>query len=126
VTHLRNHLLARISRRVAPLALGSVLLLGCSRGTQLTIVNQSNETLQNVVVSGSGFSEAVGSIRPHEDLRLFVYPRGESSLHVRFNARGGTMSFGPEGYFEGTGGYVVTITVAPSLDVSVRSELTKY
>lgn len=115
-------LLARVSKIVAPLAVGSVLLLGCSRGTQIVVINQADVPLREVVVSGSGFSQQVGTIQPNAELRVWVRPRGESGLQVRFNARGKAVSFGPEGYFEGGGGYVVTATVSPKLDVSVRSE----
>jgi hypothetical protein len=110
---------------VAPLALG-LLLFGCSSGTPVTVINHSDMLLEDVVVSGSGFSERLGQIGPHAELRRQVEPRGESGVQVRFNADGKTISFGPAGYFEGGGKYVVTVTVSPSLTVSVRSEISSY
>jgi hypothetical protein len=88
-------------------------------------MNQSDVPLSDVQVSGSGFSEQVGTIVPHAQKKLFIHPRGESGLQVRFNANGKIVSFGPEGYFEANG-YVVTATVSPTLSVSVKSELSDY
>jgi hypothetical protein len=103
--------------------LAAMLTVACSHGAQLIVINQSNLPLTEVLVSGSGFSEPVGAIAPHAERRLLIRPRGESELQIRFNANGKSVSFGPEGYFEGTGGYVVTATVSPELTVSVKSEL---
>ena len=87
------------------------------------MVNQSDVTLENVVLSGSGFSAQLGSVRPNAELRVMVSPKGESGLQVHFDARSKRVSFGPDGYFEAGAGYVVTVTVSPSLGVTVRSEL---
>jgi hypothetical protein len=114
-------LLAEISGILVLLAVGSALV-GCSRGTPITVINQSDVPLEDVVLSGSGFSEQVGPVRPNAELRVIVRPDGESGLLIRFNARGNAVSFGPEGYFEAGGGYVVSVTVSPSLAVSVISE----
>jgi len=74
------------------------------------------------MLSGSGFVEDIGTVRPNAASRVIVRPRGESGLQIRFNASGRTVSFGPDGYFEGGGGYVVIATVSPTLAVSVKSE----
>jgi hypothetical protein len=116
---------APIKKSFAFWAVLCVLLLGCSRGTQLIVMNQSDVPLRDVLVSGSGFSEQVGTIAPHGQAKLFIHPRGESGLQVRFNANGQIVSFGPQGYFEANG-YVVTATVSPKLIVSVKSELSDY
>lgn len=90
------------------------------------MVNQSDAILENVVLSGSGFSAHLGSVRPNAELRVMVRPKGESGLQIHFDARSKRVSFGPAGYFEAAGaggGYMVTVTVSPSLGVSVRSEL---
>lgn len=113
---------AKISRILALFIVGSALV-GCSRGTPITVINQSDVALEGLVLSGSGFSKDVGLVPPHEQVRIVVRPRGESGLRIQFNARGKAVSFGPDGYFEGGGGYVVTVTVSPSLTVSVKSEL---
>ena len=114
-------LLAKISRILVLFAVGSVLA-GCSRGTPITVINQSDVALEHVVLAGSGFSEQIGSVQPNAELRVIVRPDGESGLQIRFNARGKAVSFGPDGYFEAGGGYFVTVTVSSSLGVSVKSE----
>jgi hypothetical protein len=101
----------------------AMVTVSCSHGAQLVVINQSNLALTEVLVSGSGFSEQVGTIAPHGERRLLIRPSGESELQIRFNANGKSVSFGPDGYFEGTGGYVVTAIVSPELAVSVKSEL---
>ena len=115
--------LPTISTLLVLFAVGSALA-GCSRGTPITVINQSDVPLEKLVLSGSGFSEDIGTVRPHAELRALVRPRGESGLQIRFTAGGKEVSFGPEGYFEGGGGYIVVASVSPSLAVSVKSELT--
>lgn len=111
-----------MSRILVLFVVGSALA-GCSRATPITVINQSDVALENVVLSGSGFSEDIGPVRANAELRVLVRPQGESGLGIRFNARGKPVSFGPDGYFEAGGGYIVTVIVSPSLTVSVKSEL---
>ena len=113
---------ATISRMLVLFAVG-LALAGCSRGTPITVINQSDVPLENVVLSGSGFVENVGTVRPNAELRVLVRPHGESGLRIRFNAGSRAVSFGPEGYFEGGGGYAVIAIISPRLAVSVKSEL---
>jgi hypothetical protein len=104
----------------------STLSLGCSQGNRLVVINESNSPLHDVLVSGSGFSERIGTIAPHGEARLVVRPRGESGLQIQFNVDGKPVSLGPEGYFEGTGGYLITATVSRDLGLSVKSEASLY
>jgi hypothetical protein len=121
---MSTYLRATISKRLIFCAVVCVLSPGCSRGTQLIVINQSDVPLSDLQVSGSGFSEQVGTIAPHAQIKVFIHSRGESGLQVRFSANGKLVSFGPEGYFEP--GYVVTAIVSPKLSVSVKSELPYY
>ncbi len=102
-----------------------VVLAGCSRAPVVTITNHSTVTLSNVVVSGSGFSERIGSIAAGAEHRLTVHPSGESGLRVEFDAAGQHIDGGQQGYFE-SGGYRVTATVSTNLSVSVSSDLGSY
>ena len=77
-------------------------------------------------VSGSGFSDRIGTIAPHARVRLVVRPQGESGLHMQFNVDGKAVSFGPDGYFEGSGGSLITATVSRDFAVNVKSEATLY
>jgi len=73
----------------AALALG-----GCSRapvGSRapvVTLKNPSTATVSNVVLSGPGFSERVGSIVPGAEHKLTVHPSRESGLRLEFDADG--------------------------------------
>jgi hypothetical protein len=104
----------------------ALLSIACSQGTRLRIVNQSDVSLTDVLVSGSGFSEAIGRIAPHAEHRLVVRPTRESALRLRFIANGKPVSFGPAGYFERGDRSIVIATVSPDLAVSVTSEPHKY
>jgi hypothetical protein len=117
---IRCRTLATISRILAFCVIGATA--GCSRGTPVTVINQSHIPLENVVLSGSGFSKDIGTVPANAQVRVLVRPRGESGLGIRFNAGGKPVSFGPESYFEEGGGYTVVAIVSPSLAVSVNSE----
>ena len=111
----------RISRTLALFIVVSASV-GCSRGTPITIINESDVPLEDVVLSGSGFSLNVGSVGPHAEATVLVRSQGESDVRIHFTARGEAVSFGPDGYFEAGGGYVVTVTISPSLTMRVKSE----
>jgi hypothetical protein len=106
---------------VASLALGS-----CSPQNQLIVVNESNVELRDFVASGSGFSQRLGTIAPHTERRVAIQSRRESGLEVRFKASEKVVSSGPDGYFEGSGGYRITATISQDLHVTVKSELPSY
>ena len=46
------------------LASVAVLLAGCTRDVQFTVVNDSTATLTNITVAGSRFTNSVGSLAP--------------------------------------------------------------
>jgi hypothetical protein len=97
------------------------LLAGCTRDARLTIVNRSAAELTNVVASGSGFTQAVGTLAPGERRSMNVRPRGESGLRLDFDSGGKHFSSAPLGYFEG--GYKVAATVSPEFNVTVDAKL---
>jgi hypothetical protein len=99
----------------------AILLAGCSRGINLTVVNASGVELTKVVASGSDFSVAVGKLGAGEKRRVGLPPRGGTSLSLAFDANGKSFSSPPDGYFET--GFKVTATVAPDFTVKVESEL---
>jgi hypothetical protein len=109
------------------LVLGAlVALAGCSRAPVVTITNYSSITLSNVVVSGSGFSERIGTVEAGGQHKLTVHPRGESGMRVAFDAGSQHVDSGDQGYFEASGGYRVSATVGTNLSVSVSSDLRAY
>lgn len=98
---------------------------GCSSGTPVTVTNGSSAPIEAVVLSGSGFTEAVGTIAPGESVSLNVHPRGESGLAVSFRTGNRRVTAPSQGYFEGGGAYRVRAVVGSDLAVEVDSEL-KY
>ena len=98
---------------------------GCSRETSMTVTNHSAGILTNIVVSGSGFSEPIGSLTAGSERQLAIHPRGESGVRGAFDAGDRHIDAGEQGYFE-AGDYRVSVTIEPDLTVTVSSELGKY
>lgn len=94
-----------------------VLFLGCSSGPELSVSNQSSVTLSNVVVSGPGFTMALGTLNPGEVQRRIVHPNRDSSVRLQFDAAGRHMDSGQLGYFEDSALYRVSLTVTTNLEV---------
>ena len=99
-------------------------LSGCSRGTNLHIINKSNVELTKVIATGSGFKESIAAIPAGEERSIYVKIGGESALKLDFDANGKHHTSGSQGYFEG-GKAVdtkVTATVSPDFAVTVDSK----
>lgn len=107
-------------------AVSLLVLVSCSAGPSITIANRSAVTISNVVVSGTGFSNRVGTLQPGAERRLVVHPGGESSVHVAFETGGRQILSGPMGYFEGSRMYRVSLTVTTNLQVHEVTDLTRY
>ncbi len=112
----------------APLILLATLvaLAGCSRAPVITISNRSTNTLANVVVSGSGFSNRIDSIAPGAERSFTVRPPGVSGLRVTFDTGGQRIDVDDLAYIEARGGYRVAVTVQPDLKVSASSNIRGY
>lgn len=108
------------------IAVVTAVVAGCSRSPFIIVRNQSGQTLSNVVVAGSGFSEKVGILAPGGEHRLRVRPQGETGVRLTFETGSQRVDSGSQGYFEPGGGYRVTATVATNLSVSVTEELRKF
>jgi hypothetical protein len=103
-----------------------VAMLGiaaCSRSTPLSVENRSGVLLESVVVSGAGFTQALGNIGPGATAKAMIRPSGESALAMVFVASGKTVTLPPGGYFGGGGHYAVTVVVTPGLEAVVGSRL---
>ena len=99
---------------------------GCSRAPVLTISNRSPQTVINVVVSGTGFTQSVGNIAPGAEQRVSLSPRGESGVRIAFDASGKRVDSGEQGYFESSGGYRVKAIIETNLNVTITSDLGGY
>jgi hypothetical protein len=100
-----------------------LLTVSCSRHPQVTVVNASADLLANLVVSGSGFSEPIGSLAPGAQTTVEVRPSSDTGLSLTFDAKGTTHAPPADGYLEASGLYRVKATVRPDFSVKVESEL---
>jgi hypothetical protein len=108
----------------APWALLLVGVLGCGRGGALvTILNESPDTLRNVVPTGTGFADTLQELSPRQLAAVRVRPRGESGIGVAFTSGERRVSVPEQEYFEGAGGYVVLVKVDSTLRVSTQVTL---
>lgn len=102
----------------------STLLAGCVSGVPVSIDNQSSSDLANVVVSGNGFSESVGTIRAGGSAIVRVRPKGESGVRVAFEANGqryyGSIE---DGYIENNDLYTVKATVDAGFSIVIETSL---
>jgi hypothetical protein len=89
----------------------------------ITIRNDSSVVIDNISLTGSGFTERIPSLKPGEVISVTVRPRGESSLEIQFDSPQGHVTKGNLAYIEASGGYKVTITVNERLEVISKSEL---
>jgi hypothetical protein len=113
------------SRIFSPIGIGvlglsaTMALSGCSRGANLNVINRSTAELTNVVATGSGFTQSLGSIPAGKQHSIFVSPRSESDLKLDFDVNGKHFTSKPQGYFEGG---KVTATVATDFSVTVDTK----
>ena len=94
--------------------------VGCKQGAKLTVINDSKATLENVVASGEGFTEFLGSIPQGNQRHATIQPTGESSLKLEFDVDGKHFASEPSGYFEASGHYKLTVTVRSDFSVTVK------
>jgi hypothetical protein len=89
----------------------------------VSVENRSGATLEQVVLSGSGFEQSLGNIAPGVTATTQVRPKGESGLKLSFRSGDRQVALPPTGYFEGGGQYAVTVVVTPDLEASVDANL---
>jgi hypothetical protein len=110
-----------LSRIFIPIGIGvlTMALSGCSRGANLNVINRSTAELTNVVATGSGFTQSIGSIPAGKQHSISVSPRSESDLKIDFDVNGKHFTSKPQGYFEGG---TVTATVSTDFSVTVDTK----
>ena len=114
-------------RRLLLLVAALFCLANCSNpSTRLTVANHSAVPLEQVVVSGSGFRQSLGTIAPGSTSTAAIRPNGESGLAISFNAAGRRSDLPPQGYFEAGGNYAVTAVIGPDLEATVDATLRTY
>jgi hypothetical protein len=100
----------------------TMALSGCSRSAKLNIINRSTAELTNVVATGSGFTQSIGSIPAGEQRNVSVSPSSESGLQLEFDAKGKHFKSVPQGYFEGGSNTKVTATVLPDFSFIMNTK----
>ena len=110
--------------RMLLIAILVALLSGCISGIPVTIDNRSAVQLTNVVVSGKGFSESVGSIAPGGKAQVRVRPRVQTAVKVAFEAAGRRYSGSTAtDDIENDNMYTVEAVVDPEFSISVSTPL---
>jgi hypothetical protein len=110
----------------AILALLVTTLLGCSRGPVVSVTNRSAVVISNAVVSGSLFTNAIGTLQPGEERSVVVHPRGESHVRLTFETGGRKVDSGGLEYFEQSSMYRVSLTVTTNLQIESSSSINHY
>jgi hypothetical protein len=101
---------------------GTMVISGCTRSPNLNVINRSTAELTNVVATGSGFTQSIGSIPAGEQRSVSVSPRNESSLQVDFDVKGKHFTSGRQGYFESGSNAKLTATVSSDFTVIIGTK----
>jgi hypothetical protein len=115
--------MASMNWRTFPIIVGAALLSGCISGVPVSIENQSSSDLTEVVVSGKGISESVGTVRAGGSEVVHIHPRGETQVKVAFVVDGQRYSGTLDGTIENDNVNTVKATVDAGFSVSVVAEL---
>jgi hypothetical protein len=87
----------------------------------ITVTNNSEKTLRQVVLTGSGFSQRFETLSPHQTISLPVHPQGESSLEIKFISDSIPISKDNLAYLESSGGYRADILIDSNMNVSSKT-----
>jgi hypothetical protein len=109
--------------RIFPTIVAAALLSGCISGVPVSIENQSSSDLTQVVVSGKGFSESVGTVRAGASELVRIHPRVETAVKVAFAVDGQRYSGILQGTIENDNVNTIKATVSADLSISVSAEL---
>lgn len=94
-------------------------LAGCSRSPVITVRNQSAQTVSNLVVSGTGFTERLAPLAAGAEHTFRVRPTGDSGVRVAFDAGTNHVDSSEQGYLEASGGYRLSATIETNLSVKI-------
>ena len=84
----------------------------------ITLKNDSEKRISNILLSGSGFSQTIPSLAPRSTTSVVVYPQGASGLKIEFAVDGKSHMKDDLAYLESFGGYCVTVQVAADLTIA--------
>ncbi|MFM7817124.1 MAG: hypothetical protein ACKPGI_09165 [Verrucomicrobiota bacterium] len=101
-------------------------LVGCSGSPEVELRNDASQTVSNLVVSGTGFTGRIGTVRAGEGRRFVVRPTGESGVRIDFEAGGRRVDSGSQGYIEPRGGSRIRAVIGTNLDVRISDSPSRY
>lgn len=105
-----------------PLCAALLGMVGCSGKPEFGITNRSSHRLTNIVVSGAGFSESIGSLASGANANFTATPTNNSRLKVSFDADDKRIEAIQQGYVS-QGSFRITILINDDFTVSVSSAL---
>jgi hypothetical protein len=112
-----------MKRRLAVILSAALCVGGCISGVPVSVTNHSATALHQVVVSGKGFSESVGSIAAGATETIRVRPREETTVKVAFEADERRYSAATETAIENNDLYIVVVNVAADHTISIETPL---
>jgi hypothetical protein len=96
------------------------LLLSCAGRARVDVVNASSKQLENVQIIARGATVAAGNLSPGANRTVFICPKGESSLEVRFRANQHERQAPADTYLECNSFYHVVLAIGPDLSATAR------
>jgi hypothetical protein len=108
-------------RRSLVLACTCIALSGCINGIPVSVTNHSRATLSNAVVSGSGFSESLGTISPGGTETVRVRPRGQTQVKIAFEVDGQRYSSTTVDYIENDEVHGLRVGVDADFTISIET-----
>ena len=97
-----------------------LLLCGCAKGPEVMVVNDSASTLENVFLTGSGFSEKLGSSAPGFRRKTTLDLRSNSGIRLEFDVAGRHFESDDRWNFETGKGHLVIFQVEKDFTISTR------
>jgi len=91
--------------------MGSIVFVVRWFTPSICIQNKSPATLTNVVVSGNGFSQSLGTMAAGAEAKISLNSHGKSGITVTFDANGQHYNSGQHEYIAGGPGERFTATV---------------
>jgi hypothetical protein len=123
---VRPSLKTTIGAAIVCAALAGFWIYASTRGTVVSITNDSGGSLRNVSLVGSGFAEHFDTISSQSTVSRSVHVRGESSLEVKFTVGNVVVQKIDVAYLEDSWGYKAHVTIGKDLSVTCNSGFGAY
>ena len=88
-------------------------LTACSHLPQVKVRNKSGEPIENVVLTGPGFTNRIGAMKPAQHHKVRVQPFASGDIVLHFEANQGQLSAGATTVIDPEPHYLVIFTVLP-------------